>query len=55
MTRVKRKESEKHPFRGTPKKPEKGQEWIYSQTTINFYIQEYRDITLNKKLGKIRT
>ena len=23
-------------------------------TTTNFYVQEYRDITLNRKLGKLR-
>ena len=32
---------------GTPKKTQ--------GKTTNFYVQEYRDITLNKKLGKIRT
>ena len=38
-TRVKRKESEKHPFRGTPKKPEKGQEWIYPGQPLTFMFK----------------
>ena len=38
---------------GTPKKPEKCQEWTYPRT--NFYAQEYRYITWNTKLGKINT
>ena len=37
-TRVKHHESEKHPFWGTPKKPEKGEEWIYRPETTNFYV-----------------
>ena len=43
LIRVKWKESEKTPILGTPKKPEKGQEWIYPQATTNFYVKEYRD------------
>ena len=39
---------------GTPKKPEKGQEWTRTQQEL-IYVQEYRDITGNTKLGKIKT
>ena len=40
---------------GTPKKPEKGQEWTYPPQELTFYVQEYRDITWNTKLGQIKT
>ena len=38
-TRVQRKESEKHPFRGTPKNPEKGQEWTYPRQEQTFMFK----------------
>ena len=38
---------------GTPENPEKAQRMNLSRPTTNFYVQEYRDITL--KLGKGRT
>ena len=40
---------------GTPKKPENGQEFKLPMARTNFYVQEYRDRTLNTKLGKIKT
>ena len=40
---------------GNPKKPEKGQECCVLAARTNFYVQEYRDITWNTKLGKIKT
>ena len=40
---------------GDPKNPEKGQEWTYPWQELTFMFKSNRDITWNKKLGKIKT
>ena len=35
--------------------PLKGPRMNFHITTTDFYVQEYRDITLNTKLGKLKT
>ena len=40
---------------GGPYKARKGTRMNLPMTTTNFYVQEYRDITLNAKLGKNKT
>ena len=39
---------------GDPKKPEKGQEWIYPAQPLT-YVQEYQDITWNTKFMRLNT
>ena len=41
-TGVKRNESEKHPFQGATKEPEKGQEWIYPWQPLTFMYKNIK-------------
>ena len=40
---------------GGPQEARKWPRMNLSMAIMNFYVQEYRDITLNAKLGKIKT
>ena len=42
-------------FGGPIKSQKRAKNMKLHRATTNFYVQEYRDITLNTKLGKIRT